>query len=77
MTERPRQFLSSRRARDRTTVLLVLGVALLLPPLAGIFQLDAKLGGIPVTLVYLFAVWGVLILAAAWLASALSESDDQ
>lgn len=74
MTERPRQFLSSRRARDRATVLLILGVAMLVPPLAGIFQFDAKLGGIPITLVYLFVVWAVLILGALGLANKLADS---
>ena len=75
MTQRPRQFLSSRRARDRSTVLLALGIALLVSPMAGIFQLSAKLGGIPVTLIYLFAVWALLILGALLLSNKLSSSD--
>ena len=69
--------LRRRKARDRSIVLLLCGVALLTPPLAGLFQLEVKIFGAPATLVYLFVVWGVLILAAARLASALSESDDQ
>ena len=75
MTRRPGQFLSSRRVRDRSTVLLVLGLALLVSPMAGIFQLGAKLGGIPVTLIYLFSVWALLILGALSLANKLSNSD--
>jgi len=45
-------------------VLLVLGVALLMPPLAAIFHVESKVGGIPVTLVYLFLVWAGLIVGA-------------
>lgn len=75
MTRRPGQFLSSRRVRDRSIVLLVLGIALLVSPMAGIFQFGAKLGGIPVTLIYLFSVWALLILGALSLANRLSNSD--
>jgi len=53
------------KARDRALVLPLVGALLLISPLAGIFQLDAKLGGVPFTLVYLFTVWAVLIVGAA------------
>jgi hypothetical protein len=43
-------------------VLPLAGFALLMPPLAGIFQLDLKIAGVPFTLVYLFSVWAGLIL---------------
>jgi len=43
-------------------VLPLAGFALVMPPLAGIFQLDVKVAGVPFTLVYLFTVWAGLIL---------------
>ena len=49
---------------------------LLLPPLAGIFQSEAKLFGIPVTLLYLFAIWLALIVGTAWLSQALTRGED-
>lgn len=59
------QPLRDSKARDRALVLPLVGALLLISPLAGIFQLDAKLGGVPFTLIYLFAVWAVLIVGAA------------
>ncbi len=57
--------LSDRKISDRALVLLLVGCLLLTPPLAGIFQLDIKVLGIPFTGFYLFAVWGGLIAGAA------------
>ena len=60
--------------RDRAALSLVIGVILLMPPVVGIFHVDAKVAGLPFTLVYLFAVWAVLILAARWLARRLTDN---
>ena len=46
-------------------ILPLIGLALLTPPLGGIFQLDIKIAGVPFTLVYLFVIWAALI-ACAW-----------
>ena len=70
-----RQATSSRRARDRAAILLLLGILLLVSPMAGIFSLDMKIGGIPFTLIYLFSVWAGLILAARYLARQLQVAD--
>ena len=67
----PTQF--DRKATDRAFMLPLLGCLLLLPPLAGIFQLDLRVFGIPFTAVYLFVVWGVLIAGAALLARPLRD----
>ena len=64
------------KAKDRSLALVIIGAALLLPPLAGLFQMETKLFGLPVTLVYLFFVWALLIAGAARLASRLSENDE-
>ena len=67
--------LRHRKARDRAAILPLVGAILLLPPIAVIFRVDATLAGIPLLVVYVFAVWAGLILAAAALAPRLSESD--
>ncbi len=76
MADRAEHQRRARRTRDRALVLLLLGLVLLLPPVAQIFHLDSKIAGIPVTLLYLFTVWAVLIVGTAWLAPRLSETDD-
>lgn len=53
------------KIRDRALVLPLAGFALVMPPMAGIFQLDLKIAGVPFTLIYLFAVWAGLI-AGSW-----------
>ena len=62
-----------RRARDRAVILLAVGLALLLPPFAGIFQLDVRIAGLPFTALYLFVVWGFLIGGAAALSRRLGD----
>lgn len=62
-----------RKARDRAIILLAVGLALLFPPFAGIFQLDTRIAGVPFTALYLFVVWGLLIAGAAALSRRLSE----
>ena len=61
-----------RRVRDRALVLLILGAVLLMPPGAQIFQIEAKIGGIPVGLAVLFLIWAGLILGARASAAALT-----
>jgi len=69
--DRAGQHRRDRKTRDRALILLLIGLALVMPPVAGVFHLDTKLGGIPVTLIYLFVVWALLILGALRLAGAL------
>jgi len=61
------------KARDRSMVLLLAGLTLLMPPVGGIFQLDAKIAGVPFTVVYLFVVWAMLILCGWRLARRLGR----
>ena len=76
MTNRADQPLRYRKARDRALILPLAGVILLTPPVAGIFQLDAKIAGMPFTLLYLFAVWAILIAGAAALSRQLRGQDE-
>ena len=75
MRRRADQPLRHRKARDRALILPLIGALLLTPPVAGIFQLDARIGGVPFLLVYLFAVWAALIAGAAVLSRRLREAD--
>ncbi len=74
MRRRADQPLRNRKARDRAAILPLIGALLLTPPLAGIFQIEARIGGVPFLLVYLFAVWALLIAGAAVLARRLGEA---
>lgn len=73
--DRADQPLRHRKARDRAVILPLVGAILFLPPVAAIFRVDATIGGIPLLVLYIFAVWAGLILAAALLAPRLRESD--
>ena len=57
--------ISNRKIRDRAALLPVIGLILLIPPIANVFQLDARVAGIPFTALYLFGVWALLIAGAA------------
>ena len=66
---------ASGKARDRSIALVVVGIALLMPPLVGVSLVDGSIVGVPVPLVYVFVVWVTLIAAAAALARVLRSSD--
>ena len=66
---------ADRRTRDRAIILPVVGAILLVPPVAGIFRLEATILGIPATLAYVFGVWALLIAAAALLSRRLRAAD--
>lgn len=68
--------LTRRKIRDRSMAHVLAGIALLLPPVVGAAAMDAKLGGIPVPLLYVFGVWLLLILVALLLAGPLSRTDE-
>ena len=76
MADRATQHRRDRKTRDRSLILLVLGFVLLMPPVATMFNIDGRLLGIPVALIYLFAIWAALIVCAAWLAGPLLGSRD-
>lgn len=67
--------LTRRKIRDRSIALLLLGVVLLMPPLVRIAQIETTVFGLPFALVYLFAVWALLVLGAAALARPLRDSE--
>ena len=77
MDDRAGQDRKRRKTRDRAMIVLLLGLVLLMPPVAGIFELESRVLGLPATLLYLFAVWAGLIALTAVLSRALQSDDDQ
>lgn len=73
--DRGSDLLARRRAPDRALALVLIGTALLLPPIASVFLIDGKIAGAPIPFVYILFVWGSLIAAAAVLARSLREDD--
>lgn len=57
-------------------MLLIVGAVLLLPPVGSISLLGGGLAGLPIPVVYVFAVWGLLIVAAAVLARSLGADTE-
>ena len=56
-----------RKLESAALFLTILGVLLILPPLAVLFQFERRLLGIPLEVIYLFVCWLGLIVAAFWL----------
>ncbi len=67
---------ANRRTIDQAFILPLLGCLFLIPPFAGIFELDVKVLGIPFTAIYLFVVWALLIVGAARLSKRLLRHAD-
>lgn len=59
------------RLRDAAALLPLLGTLLLMPPLVTLFAVGIDIAGVPLVVVYLFAVWLGLIVCAALLARRL------
>lgn len=75
------QIVSKSKVRDRALMLPLLGLVFLVPPVADIFRMEVRLAGIPLTVVYLFTIWALLIIGAKVLSRDLgressSISDD-
>jgi len=68
--------LRARKLRDAALVLPVIGVVLLMPPVASLFAVKGDVLGVPVTIAYITAVWGGLILCAALMARGLREGGE-
>ena len=66
-----------RKTQDRSLIVLLFGVLLLLPPLGAVFNIDVRIAGIPFTLLYVLMVWVGLIAAAAVLSAALCRDEER
>jgi len=69
--------LARRKTRDRSVALIVIGIVFLMPPMVRISLIDETFFSIPFALVYLFSVWGLLVIGSALLARPLRDSDKQ
>jgi hypothetical protein len=67
--------LARRKIRDRSVALLLVGIVFLMPPMVRIGLIDVTVFGLPFALVYLFGVWGFLVIGAALLARPLRDSE--
>lgn len=56
-----------RKLESAALFLTVLGAMLIVPPLALVFQIERRLLGVPVQVIYLFVVWAGLVAGAFWL----------
>lgn len=70
-SSRTDQPLRRQKIRDRAIVLPLVGLVMLMPPVASIFQVDARVAGVPFTVLYLFGAWAILIVGGAILAREL------
>ncbi len=61
------------KSSRRLAALFVIGIAVLFPPLLGMFNRPGSFLGFPILPLYLFAAWGVLILVS-WLLERGGES---
>lgn len=64
----------AQRTREAASLLAVVGLFLLMPPVVGLFATPVSLAGVPLIVLYLFAVWLGLVLAAARLGRTLEAA---
>lgn len=61
-------------ARDAASVLPVLAILLLTPPLVLIFTAPVRVAGVPLIVVYIFGLWAAIVAVAAFLARRLERA---
>lgn len=54
-----------RRLESAALILPLLGVAMIVPPFISVFNAHRLVFGVPLVALYLFAVWGLLIVLTA------------
>ncbi len=64
-----------RKLENAALALSVFGVILMLPPLLSIFNIETRLFGAPIVVIYLFGIWLLLIVATFFLSSFISNSE--
>lgn len=66
----------ARKARDAALIIPLMGLLLLTPPLAQTFAIGETIAGVPIVVLYIFAIWAALIAIARLLAIRLSADED-
>lgn len=62
---------SRRRLESAALILPLLGAAIIVPPIIGVFNAPRLVFGVPLVAVYLFAIWAALIALTAVLGQSL------
>jgi len=65
----------SARVRDAASLLPLLGLFLLMPPVITLFAAAVSVSGVPLIVVYVFGVWAALVVCAGLLARRLGRVD--
>jgi hypothetical protein len=60
--------------KDAATLILCLGIVLLLPPIAFIFDKPIVLFGVPLVVLYMFGVWFALVFASFMISRQLRKT---
>ncbi|MBY8975447.1 hypothetical protein KHP62_06500 [Rhodobacteraceae bacterium NNCM2] len=68
--------LRARKVKDSALIMPLIGLLFLTPPIANLFAVDERLFGVPVLVIYIFAVWAMLILGALILSRRLRQSEE-
>jgi uncharacterized membrane protein len=64
-----------RKLENIAAALPVFGAAMIFPPIVRVFAPDARLFGVPIIVIYLFAIWMMFIIATYFLSRRLKQSD--
>jgi hypothetical protein len=70
--------MNGRRKLENTALALsIFGAIMMVPPLLSIFNIDTRLFGAPLVVIYLFTLWIVLIGATAFISSKLMQENKE
>lgn len=64
-----------RRIESAAFVLPIFGAALIVPPIINVFNVEVRVFGVPLEVVYFFAVWVGLVAGAVQLSRVLPRDD--
>ncbi len=65
--------MTRRKLVSASLFFTMFGVIALLPPLVLLFRFDARVFGVPIETVYVFALWGLLVAGACWFSRILPD----
>ncbi|WP_416896355.1 MAG: hypothetical protein ACMVY4_12495 [Minwuia sp.] len=68
--------MNRQKLRDAALLLPLMGLLLLMPPFVGLFRRSGEIAGVPSLVVYIFAVWAVLIGLGLLLSRKLATTDE-
>jgi hypothetical protein len=69
--------MNRRKTVSAALFVTLFGTMLFLPPLLGLVHNEARVFGAPLELIYMFAAWAALVLAAMWLGKRLPDESDE